>query len=581
MTAPARSEVRGARRGPALLLPGRLLLVTVLLAGAALALVARAAQLQIGQSDFLRAQGDARNLRVEPLAATRGLILDRNGQALAVSTPVVSIWANPPQLLAAREKWKALARKAGVDYEDMKDRILRAQSREFLYVRRHLAPDQAQAILALNVPGVYGMTEYRRFYPAGEVAAHVVGFTNIDDAGQEGMELAWESRLGAHVGKRKVIKDLNGRVVDDVEIVEDARPGGDLALSIDLRIQYLAYRELAAAVRQQRASGGSVVVLDVETGEVLAMANQPSYNPNNRADTRTSWLRNRAVTDMFEPGSTMKTFTVAAALESGKFRPGSLIETSPGKLRVGDKVISDHHDYGLIDITTVLTKSSNIGSTKLALAMEPQQLVSMFHRVGFGVATHTGFPGESTGSLVERKKYRPIELATLSYGYGVSVTALQLAQSYAVIASGGMFRPVTLLRRADGETVPGERVMSAQLARTVTGMLSTVTTDSGTAARARINGYSVAGKTGTVHKLTGSGYAENEYLSLFAGMAPASAPRVVTVVVIDNPGGTDYFGGLVAAPVFSAITAGALRTLNVSPDAVTAVAAAPAAGGVL
>ena len=566
-------EARTVRRGPGLLLPGRLLLVTVLLAGAALALVARATQLQVGQSEFLRGQGDARNLRVEPLAATRGLILDRNGQPLAVSTPVVSIWAHPQQLLAARDQWQALARKAGVDYEDLKDRVLRAQGREFLYIRRHLAPDQAQAILALDVAGVYGMTEYRRFYPAGEVAAHLVGFTNVDDAGQEGMELAWEQHLGAHVGKRKVIKDLNGRVVDDLEIIEDARPGQDLALSIDLRIQYLAYRELAAAVQQQNASGGSVVVLDVDTGEVLAMANQPSYNPNNRAGTRTAWLRNRAVTDMFEPGSTMKAFTVAAALESGKFRPESLIETSPGKLRIGSKVISDHQDYGLIDVTTVLTKSSNIGSTKLALAMEPRQLVSMLHRVGFGSPTHTGFPGESGGTLPARTKWRPIELATLSYGYGISVTALQLAQSYATLASGGVFRPATLVRLE--QPAAGERVLKSELAGTLVDMLTTVTTDAGTASRARINGFSVAGKTGTVHKLTGAGYAENEYLSVFAGMAPASNPRVVTVVVIDNPGGGAYFGGLVAAPVFSAVTGGALRTLNVSPDAInTAVAVA-------
>ncbi len=564
------------RKAANLVITLRLRIVMVLLGCAAVALVARAAQLQVGEADFLRAQGDARNLRVEPLAATRGLILDRNGQPLAVSTPVVSIWANPPQLLAARDHWKALAKKAGVDYEDFKDRLLRAQDREFLYLRRHLAPDFAKGILDLGVPGVYGMTEYRRYYPAGEVAAHVVGFTNIDDAGQEGMELAFEERLGARPGKRKVVKDLNGRVVDDVEIIEDARPGQDLTLSIDLRIQYLAYRELNAAVQQQNASGGSVVVLDVDTGEVLAMVNQPSYNPNNRAGARPAWLRNRAVTDMFEPGSTMKSFTVAAGLESGKFRPQSLIDTSPGKFRVGTKVISDHHDYGLIDVTTVLTKSSNIGSTKMAMAMEPERLVTMYRRMGFGQATHSGFPGESTGSLPARQKWRPIELATLSYGYGVSVTALQLARSYLVLASGGVTRPVTLLRR-DGR-VEGERVLPEDIARTVTGMLETVTTDAGTAIRARINGYRVAGKTGTVHKLTGAGYAANEYLSLFAGMAPVSRPRVVTVVVIDNPRNNAYYGGLVAAPVFSAVTAGALRTLNVSPDGIAPVVASVRGG---
>lgn len=553
------------------LTPGwRLTLVTAALAMAALALVARAAQLQVGEADFLRAQGDARNLRVEPLAATRGLILDRNGQPLAVSTPVVSIWAHPEQVMAARDRWRALAKAADMDYGDLKDRLRNARGREFVYLRRHLAPEQAERILALDVPGVRGMTEYRRYYPAGEVAAHLVGFTNIDDVGQEGMELAAESSLGAHQGKRKVVKDLKGRVVEDVEIIEDARPGRDLMLSIDLRIQYLAYRALASAVAQHHASGGMVVTLDVDSGEVLAMVNLPTFNPNNRVDVRPAWLRNRAVTDVFEPGSTMKTFTVAAALESGKFRPDTLIETSPGKLRIGSKVISDHSDYGLIDVTTVLTKSSNIGSTKMALAMAPEQLVSTFRRVGLGKTTASGFPGESAGSLQQRTKWRPIEVATLSYGYGLSVTAIQLAQSYATVASGGVLRPVTLLRRE--APVAGTRVFDDKVARSLVDMLATVATDAGTASRARINGYRVAGKTGTVHKLTSTGYAENQYLSLFAGMAPVSRPRVVTVVVIDNPGGGGYFGGLVAAPVFSEVTAGALRTLNVSPDDVPAVA---------
>jgi len=570
------------KKSPSLVPRGRLVLVMSALGLAALALVAQAVQLQVNEADFLRKQGDARNLRVEPLSATRGLILDRNGQPLAVSTPVVSIWANPAQLMDARDRWKALAKQAGVDYEDMKDRILRSQSREFLYIRRHLSPEAADAILALGIPGVNGMTEYRRYYPSGEVAAHLVGFTSIDGKGQEGMELAFEKHLGAHQGKRKVVKDLNGRVVEDVEIIEDARPGQDLALSIDLRIQYHAYRELAAAVQQQNASGGSVVVLDVDTGEVLAMANQPSYNPNNREGTKTSWLRNRAVTDMMEPGSTMKTFTVAAALESGLYRPETLIETSPGTIRVGDKVISDHEDYGLIDVTTVLTKSSNVATTKMAFAMQAGQLLSMFRRVGLGEPTHAGFPGESGGRIPNRPKWRPIELATISYGYGVSVTALQLAQGYATLASGGIFRPVTLLRR-EGSAAAGERVMDEKIAHTVVHMLESVTTDAGTGTRARINGYRVAGKTGTVHKLAGGTYAEREYLSLFAGVAPASNPRVVTVVVIDNPGNGAYYGGLVAAPVFSAVTAGALRTLNVSPDDVAPVVAAnthATAGGV-
>lgn len=565
------------RKGDGVVSRGRLVTVVALLVLGATALVARAAWLQVGDADFLRAQGDQRNLRIEPLAATRGLILDRNGQPLAVSTPVVSIWANPEQLGGHREAWRKLAKTAGVDYEDLKDRIIRAQGREFLYIRRHLAPDAAQRILDLKVPGVAGMTEYRRYYPAGEVAAHVVGFTNIDDRGQEGMELAYEEWLGAHPGRRKVVKDLNGNVVKNVELIEDARPGRDVVLSIDLRIQYLAWRELSAAVRQNNASGGTVVVLDVDTGEVLAMVNAPSFNPNNRRNARTSWLRNRAVTDLFEPGSTMKTFTVAAALESGNFRPDTLLETSPGYMTVGNKVIRDHHNYGLIDVTTVLTKSSNIGSTKLALAMGPETLVEMLDRVGFGRSTESGFPGEGTGVLPRRAKWRPIEIATVSYGYGLSVTALQLAQSYAVVAAGGVQRPLTLLRRE--QAAEGRQVMSADIADTLVGMLRTVATDEGTAAKARINGFSVAGKTGTVHKLTGSGYAENEYLSLFAGLAPASRPRVVTVVVIDNPAGGTYYGGQVAAPVFSAVTGGALRTLNVSPDSIPVTVATASHGG--
>lgn len=570
------------KKAPSLVPRYRLAAVTLLLVGAALALVAQAAWLQVGEAEFLRKQGDARNLRVEPLAATRGLILDRNGQPLAVSTPVITIWANPAQLMDARDQWKTLAKQAGVDFEDMKDRILRSQSREFLYIRRHLAPEVAESILALKIPGVNGMTEYRRYYPSGEVAAHLVGFTGIDGAGQEGMELAFEKHLGAQRGERRVVKDLNGRVVEDVGVIEDARPGKNLSLSIDLRIQYLAYRELAAAVQQQNASGGSVVVLDVDTGEVLAMANQPSYNPNNREGTKTSWLRNRAVTDMMEPGSTMKTFTVAAALESGKYRPETLIETSPGYVMVGTKKISDHENYGLIDVTTVLTKSSNVATTQMAFAMQSEQLLSMFRRVGLGEPTHAGFPGESGGRIPNRPQWKKIELATISYGYGVSVTALQLAQGYATLASGGIFRPVTLLRR-ENEQVDGERVVDEKVAKTVVHMLESVTTDEGTGTRARINGYRVAGKTGTVHKLAGGAYAEREYLSLFAGVAPASKPRVVTVVVIDNPGNGAYYGGLVAAPVFSAVSAGALRTLNVSPDDVVPVVAANTgrtAGGV-
>lgn len=551
--------------------PGwRLVVVLVLLALAALSLVARAAFLQIGDAGFLRGQGDVRNQRIEPLAATRGLILDRNGQPLAVSTPVVSIWAEPEQAMTAQDRWKALARAVGIDYQTLKDRILRGQGRDFVYIRRHLSPEEARQVRELRVPGFRELTEYRRYYPAGEVASHVVGFTSIDEVGQEGIELAYESVLGARKGSRKVIKDLKGRIVEDLELIEDPRPGRDLFLSIDLRIQYLAYRALAAGVAQHRAEGGSVVVLDVNTGEILAMVNQPGFNPNNRAGTPVPARRNRAVTDLFEPGSTMKTFTVAAGLESRKFHPQTLIDTAPGKLRIGSKVISDHHDYGTIDVTTVLTKSSNVGSTKIALSLAPDEFVSLLSRVGFGRSTGSEFPGESNGFFPHRSAWRPIELATLSYGYGLSVTALQLAHAYATIASGGVARPVTLLRR-NGQT-DGERVLDASLSRTIIEMLRTVSSDEGTAVRARINGYTVAGKTGTVHKLVDGKYAPSDYVSIFAGLAPATRPRVVTVVMVDSPATGGHYGGVVAAPVFSEVTSGALRALNVSPDDVPSVA---------
>jgi cell division protein FtsI (penicillin-binding protein 3) len=558
----------------------RMLLVMAFLALSGVGLVARAAWLQVADADWLRAQGDARNLRIEPVAATRGLILDRNGQPLAVSTPVVSVWVEPKEVLQHRDRWKALARAVGIDLEDLKDRILGGQHKEFVFVRRHLAPELADAILALDIPGVHGLTEYRRYYPAGEVTAHLVGFTDIDGKGQEGMELALEPELGAKEGQRKVVKDLRGNVVRDVAVIEDAEPGTDAWLSIDLRIQYLAHRELAAAVQQQKASGGSVVVLDVHTGEVLAMVNQPVFNPNNRQRVKTAWLRNRALTDVFEPGSTMKTFTVVAALESGQFRPGSLLETSPGYMKVGDKVIRDHHNFGLIDMSTLLAKSSNVGATQLALAMDPGEFVQAFHRFGFGRQTASGFPGESSGMLQRSARSRKIELATLSYGYGISTTMLQLAQAYATLGAGGVARPVTLRRR--DTPPPGERVVDADIAAAVVKMLRAVSGDEGTATRARINGYSVAGKTGTVKKLTERGYAEKEYLSLFAGLAPATRPRLATVVMIDNPRASEFYGGLVAAPVYSAVTAGALRTLNVRPDDVPVMAdAAAAPGGVL
>lgn len=531
----------------------------------ALALAARAVDLQVVQHDFLVRQGDLRNLRVEPLAAHRGLITDREGRPLAVSTPVTTLWANPGEVLAAREHWSRLNGNPVLDAKALAARVEPHRNREFVYLARHLAPEQAASVLAARVPGIYPLTEYRRYYPAGEVAAHVVGFTNIDEKGQEGVELAFERQLAGQPGRKKVVRDLIGRVIQDIEILQEAAPGRDLSLSIDLRAQYIAYRELLAAVEKHGAKAGTVVVLDARSGEILAMVNQPAYNPNNRARATPDALRNRAVTDMFEPGSTIKPLTVAAALDAGLARPGTRIDTAPGTIRVGNKTIRDTRNYGVIDITTVLAKSSNVGVTRLALSMDEHLLPAFFERMGFGHATGIPFPGESDGLLPLRAHWRDIERATLSYGYGLSVTALQLAQAYAVLANEGVRVPLSLERV---EVPPrGERVLDAATARAVLDMLETVVSSEGTARAAGVAGYKVAGKTGTVHKLTRTGYADDQYLSLFAGVAPADDPRLVAVVVIDDPRGHAYYGGQVAAPVFSRIMDGVLRALRIPPEA--------------
>lgn len=542
----------------------RLRLMLAFWAVALVALVVRAVDLQVVQHEFLARQGDMRNLRVEPLAAHRGVITDRAGRPLAVSTPVTSLWANPREVLEAREHWAPLRNNDVLDIGELAKKVEGRDHREFVYLARHLAPGQAEKVLSLDIPGIYPLTEYRRYYPAGEVTSHVVGFTNIDERGQEGMELAYDERLRGEPGRKKVVRDLRGRVIRDLEVLEPARPGEGLALSLDLRVQYLAYRELLGAVSRHNARGGSVVVLDAATGEVLAMVNQPAYNPNNRARLEPSTLRNRAVTDLFEPGSTIKPLTVAAALQRGMVTPSTSVDTRPGSIRVGGKTIRDHRNYGVIDVTTILTKSSNVGATKLALNMDDQALPSFFQSFGLGEATGVEFPGESQGVLPFRGRWRDIEQATLSYGYGVSVTALQLARAYAVLANDGVRMPVSLSRR-DGQ-VAGERVVSSEVARSLVDMLETVVSREGTASRARVAGYKVAGKTGTVHKVTDKGYADDRYVALFAGMAPASDPRFVTVVVVDDPRGEDYFGGLVSAPVFSRIMEGVLRTLHVAPD---------------
>jgi len=535
-----------------------------LLVSAFLVIGWRVVDLQVLNHDFLNGQGDARILRVEQVNAYRGMILDRNSEPLAVSTPVVSIWANPQQIIDVPTAASLLAKPLGLSSKILQQRLMAKGSREFVYLKRQLTPARAEQVMGLELAGIHTQREFRRYYPAAEVAAHLVGFTDIDDNGQEGLELAYDEWLHGEAGKKRVLKDRRGRIIKDLQLIKSEKPGQNLNLSIDLRLQYLAYRELKAAVKEHKAKSGHMVLLDAQTGEVLAMVNQPSYNPNNRRTMNHTNLRNRAITDVFEPGSTMKPLTVAAALESGKFTTSSMINTAPGYLRVGRNVIRDHRNYGTINLATLISKSSNVGASKLALEMDVESVVGMFRDVGLGQDTGSGFPGERIGLLPYHSRWPDIERATLSYGYGLSVTALQLAQAYTVFANEGEVKPISLLRQE--EVVPGKPVMSGKTANALLGMMENVIKKGGTGTRASIPFYRVAGKTGTVHKLSKGGYQDDKYLAVFAGLAPASNPRVVAVVVIDEPGGNEYYGGEVAAPVFSRVVAGALRLMNVSPD---------------
>ncbi|WP_126453502.1 peptidoglycan D,D-transpeptidase FtsI family protein [Sulfuriflexus mobilis] len=529
----------------------------------------RIVDLHVLRHDFLQGQGDARSLRVVGMAAHRGMITDRHGEPLAISTPVDSIWANPQELLLERERLPQLARALKMDTDKLQQILASRRGREFVYLQRHSHPDLAQDVVALGIAGVSLQREYRRYYPAGEVAGHLIGFTNIDDEGQEGIELAYDDWLRGQPGSKRVLKDRLGRIVENVESIRVPQPGGSMALSIDRRIQYLAYSELKAAVQKHKARSGSAVVLDIKTGEVLAMVNQPAFNPNNRRNLRGDRYRNRAVTDVFEPGSTMKPFTIAAALESGKFKASTQIQTAPGHYMLGANTVKDSKNYGLIDVATVLQKSSNVGASKMALALTAEQQWDMLNRVGFGEITSSGFPGESSGLLTEFRKWRDIDRATLSFGYGLSATLLQLAQAYSVFATDGYQRPLSLQRVDDIEAVTAnqQRVMDEDVAIQVRHMLERVVEPGGTATRAAVPGYRVAGKTGTVRKSGIGGYVEERYLSLFAGLAPVSHPRLVMVVMVNEPSNGDYYGGVVAAPVFANVMAGALRLLNIAPDA--------------
>jgi cell division protein FtsI (penicillin-binding protein 3) len=531
---------------------------------AAASLLWRAVCLQVLDKEFLLSQADARHLRVVSLPAHRGKILDRNGEPLAISTPVESVWVNPQVLGAELQRVPELTQLLSLDRDKVEELVASRADREFIYLRRHISPALAAQVAALKIPGVHLQREYRRYYPGGEVTAHVTGFTNIDDSGQEGIELAYEEWLGGEPGAKRVVKDGNHRIIEDVEGISRPRPGKDLTLSIDRRIQYLAYRELKATMQEHQARAASAVVLDVKSGEVIAMVNQPSFNPNNRQQLRSSSMRNRAVTDVFEPGSTMKPFIAACALESGRYRPDTPVSTSPGWMRVGVNTVRDVHDYGDLDLSGVIRKSSNVGISKVALSLPAEDIWSMLTDLGFGAQTYSGFPGEASGLLSYHGGWNAIETATLSFGYGVSVTSLQLAQAYAVLATGGIKRSVTFLR--EGEVTEERRILPAAVAQQVRNMLEEAVGPNGTAPQARVAGYRVAGKTGTAKKSSAGGYASKKYLAMFAGMAPASDPRFVMVVMVDEPSNGKYYGGQVAAPVFSKVMAGALRLMAVPPD---------------
>lgn len=563
MTHGAETKQKIARR-----FVGRTTLVIAIFGLVASSLVARAVYLQVLDKEFLNRQADSRHLRTETIVAHRGAILDRHGEPLAISTPVDSIWVNPKQFATAIDSVPQLALILDLNPEALMRRITRSMNKEFLYLKRHLDPQKAQQVLALKLPGINVQREYRRYYPASEVAGHLIGFTNIDDVGQEGLELAADNWLSGESGAKRVLKDRLGRSIENVESVRPPRHGKDLHISIDLRLQYLAYRTLKAAVKSHNARSGSVVIIDVATGEVLAMVNQPTYNPNDRSQFIAERYRNRAITDIFEPGSSIKPLIVAAALESGQYRPGSVIDTSPGYVTIGAKKIEDSRNLGRISLTSILVRSSNVGITKLAMTLQPDQLWGTLTHFGLGEMTSSGFPGESAGMLTHFSHWRPISQATIAYGYGVSVTPLQLAQAFAVLGNDGIMQPVSLF--AIDEPSGGVRIVSADTAIAVRRMLEEVVRPGGTGSNAAVDGYRVAGKTGTAWKFTKGGYSQDKYISIFAGLAPASKPRLATVVVIDEPGGELYYGSDVAAPVFADIMSESLRLLAIAPDAMPA-----------
>ncbi len=551
-------------------LRGRFIFLAISLALLPASILVRAAYIQIWTADFLRGEGDARSIRLSRVEAHRGNITDRNGEELAISIPAESLWVDPVQLLTATEKhpnlfsspaWSQLAELVGEKPEALSSWIKTRGNKRFVYLKRQLKNQQSEIVRALKIPGVHLLAEAHRFYPAGEVAAHVSGFTNIDGKGLEGIERAFDQQLAGEPGQVLVRKDLLGNVIDRQQILKAPRNGMDLTLSLDARIQTIAYVELKKMVDRVKAKSATAVVMDVQTGEILAMVNQPSYNPNNRSRKDLDAFRNRAVTDIFEPGSTLKPFTALAALNSGMFNANTIIDTKP--MKVNGYWIGRDHDYGAISVSEIIKKSSNVGVTKMALALPTDKFITLFYDLGFGLDSGSGFPGESNGLFRERTRWSDIDKATLAYGYGISVTAVQLARAYSVLGSGGLIRPATFIRQQD--VVEGERLFSSKVASQVLAMMEEVLDDGGTGIKARVKGYRVAGKTGTSRKAEAGGYSDN-YVAVFAGVAPISNPRLAVVVMVDDPRGDEYYGGEISAPVFAAIMERSLRWLEVAPD---------------
>ncbi len=559
----------------------RFLFVQILFVSLGVVVLGRAVHLHVFEGDFLRGEGQKRFLRQESLSAYRGMILDRNGKTLAISTPTLSLWANPKQLIKAPESWPLVAKSVNMPFLQFQEQLLKYRNKEFMFLKRQMPPEICKKILALGVSGVYALPEYKRFYPSAQTVSHLVGFTGIDEKGQEGIELAYDEYLRGQGGKKLVVKDLLGHTVKDLGIRTPAVDGSDIWLSIDLRVQYRAYQALESAVTHHQAESASLVALDISSGEVLAIVNYPSFDPNDRSTLNDNVLRNRAITDLFEPGSTIKPFTVAAGLESGLYSGQTMIDTSPGYMRIGRKWIKDHRNYGEINLTSILTKSSNIGATKLAMSLPADTLPELFSRFGFGQILGSGFPGETIGYVPQREISRPIEIATLSYGYGMSTTLLHLAQAYATLGRYGVYKPVSLLSQKhqfskngsvndQGEfsdiAIPGERVLDESISKQVMLMMETVVSAEGTAEKASVKGYRIAGKTGTTHKLINGSYAENKYMSLFGGVAPVSKPRWAVAVIVDDPKSKAYYGGDVAAPVFAEVVNTLFRLYGVVPD---------------